>query len=151
MKRPRIITLIVLAGCLTVIVLGVCLLKHGGAAKRGPPPKVPPVVIAGIEYRAPNTYVTEGCIEAWDAKSEKMLWRKKVYFTVKNPFGEQDVQWVFIKSMAVGPSGKDLIIVNEAGHRYTVPTTPSSRLATFAIIATALFLFAIAFVVFARR
>ena len=150
-KRRWVITLIVLAGCLVIIVLGVCLMTGGGAAKRGPRPDVPPVVIAGIEYRAPNTVETEGCIEAWDTKSNKMLWRKKVYFTVKIPLLEQDVQWVFIKSMAVGPSGNELIIVNESGHRYTVRTTPSMRLATVAIIATALLLFAIAFVVFARR
>jgi hypothetical protein len=150
-KRRWIIALTVFAGCLVVIVLGVCLMTGGAAKKRGPPPKVPPVLIAGIEYRAPNTYDTEGCIEAWDIKSKKILWRKKVYFTMKIPLSEEDNQWTFIKSMAAGPSGKELIIVNEAGNRYAVTTTPSSRLVTVAIIATALLLFAIAFVVFARR
>ena len=118
MKWKRIIALTALA----------VMLPFGSLAKRGPAPKVPPIEIAGIEYRAPNEVETEGCIEAWDTKSQTLLWRKKVYHTFKIPFAEEDNQWTFIKSMTVGKSGDELIIVNEAGRQFTVKTTPPSVL-----------------------
>ncbi len=83
MKRAWIITLGVLT--LSLVALGIAILVGAGAmAKRGPRPDVPPVEIAGTEYRAPNTVETEGCIEAWDVKARTLLWRKKVYHRTPN-------------------------------------------------------------------
>lgn len=127
MKRARLIALGILVLCL--VSLGTAIfLKAGSRAKRGRAPVVPPVEIGGVEYRAPNTVDTEGCIEAWDTRTDTLLWRKKVYHTLWIPFTEEDTQWVFIKSMTVGPSGNELIVVNEDGGTYKVKTNPQTQL-----------------------
>ncbi|HEY2081163.1 MAG TPA: hypothetical protein VGI88_00135 [Verrucomicrobiae bacterium] len=149
MKRARLIALGILVLCL--VSLGTAIfLKAGSKAKRGRAPAVPPVEIGGIEYRAPNTVDTKGCIEAWDTRTDTLLWRKKVYHTLWIPFEEEDVQWVFIKSMTVGPSGNELIVVNEAGDAYTVKTDPRMQPGTAAMIGIVLLVCAIAVLLLAR-
>src|SRR5882724_2068002 len=149
MKRKRIVVWAALAVCAVVVALAV-LLPLGSSAKRGRPPKVPPVEIAGTEYRAPNTYSTEGFIEAWDTKSQTFLWRKKIYHTLRipYPFAEEDNQWVFIKSMTVGKSGDDLIIVNEAGRQYADSTSPPNRFGIVLKIGALLLWFVFVYFVF---
>ena len=134
---------------LCLVVVAVCaFVTGGGAAKRAPKPVVPPVEIAGVQYRAPNTFETEGCVEAWDTKSQTLLWRKKVYYSVKIPFLEEDVQWVFIKSMTLSKSGDGLIVVNEAGRQYTVNTTPQNKFGILSKIGALLLCFVIVYLVF---
>lgn len=88
--------------------------------KRVPAPKVAPILLNEVEYRVPNTVETEGVVQAWDKKSEKKLWEKKVYSTRKSPFLETDVQWVFIESMTLGAKTNELVIVNEKKKTYTL-------------------------------
>jgi hypothetical protein len=96
-----------------------------------------------VEYRAPNTFNTEGYIEAWDVKSKRLLWRKKAYYTWIVPFAEGDNQWVFIKSMTLGHSGDELIVVNEEGRTYIVKTTPPKtwnfRIGVFLLLLAAVY------------
>lgn len=111
----------------TVCILGlICalLLTNGSHAKRGPRPLVGPVQLDGVEFRAPNTGQTEGYVEAWDVNSRKFLWRRKVYFSPWIPLLEPDNQWVFITSMTIDSSNKELIVVNERGKSYKVSTAP---------------------------
>ncbi len=83
-------------------------------AKRGAPAKVQPVTIGGIEYRAPTSQM--GCIEAWDTKSDEMVWRRQIYI-VKYTVGlEQDIQDVFITT--VGRKDKTLVVSNERKSEY---------------------------------
>ena len=46
-------------------------------AKRAAPAKVPPIKVGQIEYRAPTSQM--GCVEAWDTKSNEMIWRRQIY------------------------------------------------------------------------
>jgi hypothetical protein len=116
MKRKLFIT-----GVLAVFVVAlvtIVFLTFIGHAKRGKRPVVTPVVIAGIEYRAPNATDNQGVVEAWDVSTKKLLWQKKVYYTPKVPFAEQDTQWNFITTMTVGASTNELVITNERGGQY---------------------------------
>jgi hypothetical protein len=142
MKRARLIALGIIA--LFLVLAGTTIfLKAGSRAKRGRAPVVPPVEVGGIEYRAPNTVDTQGCIEAWDIRTHTLLWRKKVYHTLWIPFEEEDVQWVFIKSMTVGPSGNELIVVNENGSTYKVKTNLQRQLGLPFVMGIVLLVFAI--------
>src|SRR3954469_709491 len=88
--------------CTTALLSALLLGSFGPVAyaKRGPKPVVPPIEVNGMEFRAPNQPETEGNIEAWDPKSNTLLWSKRVYRNLKDPLAEQDVQWNFIKSMS---------------------------------------------------
>jgi hypothetical protein len=148
MKRKLIVVLSTVFLCMVALAVGI-LSRVGGAAKRKRAAVVPPVEIAGVQYRAPNTVETEGCVEAWDAKSQTFLWRKKIYSTLKIPFiFEEDNQWVFIKSMVPSKGGDEVIIVNEAGRQYTVKTTPPNKFGFLLKIGGLILWFAIVYGVF---
>jgi hypothetical protein len=105
------------------LVLGTTLLLLFGSityAKRGPKPIVPPLQVNGIEFRAPNLPQSEGIIEAWDPKSNTLLWSKRAYKSLKDPLTELDVQWVFIKAMTLAENNRDLVIVDERGRTHFV-------------------------------
>ena len=111
---------------LTVLALAVFVLVNlvtRSAAKRGKRPVVNPIVIGSVEFRAPNTVETEGCVEAWDTMSKKMLWRQKVYHRLWIPLLEEDNQWNFIKSMTIGATTNELVIVNEEGGQFNLNTS----------------------------
>jgi hypothetical protein len=93
-------------------------------AKRGPKPVVPPIQVNGIEFRAPNSPESEGMIEAWDPTSNRLLWSRRVYRNMKDPLAEQDVQWVFIKSMSIAPNNQQLVIADERGRTHLVNIKP---------------------------
>jgi hypothetical protein len=121
MKRRIVYIAIVLcAGAVAMATL----LGKAVAAKRKAPPPVKSVVIANVEYRVPNTIEAEGLIEAWSTSTQKLLWKKKIYSTLKLPplLMETDVQYNFITNMTAGPARNELTIVNEKGRRYTVDT-----------------------------
>ena len=127
MKRTSIAFLIVIASCVMGVV-SVFLIKLRHEAKRESPPLIEPIEIAGIQYRVPNTYSKEGILEAWDAKSAKFMWQRKLYSTVHIPLlFEEDNQWNFIKSMKVGPSTNELTLTNEVGNQY-IFNTASTKL-----------------------
>ena len=93
-------------------------------AKRSAPKEVKPVVYKGIRYAAPHWIIAKGekiaggYIEAFDAKTNKKLWRIKVYETKYDPQLEKDIQGVFITSLAIKKNM--LVVVNELDERYEV-------------------------------
>lgn len=93
---------------------------------RIPPPDVPPIEHNGILYVQEMQGITHGFDQAtgyliaYDAKTKEQLWAIKVY-EVKQISGlEQDVQWVFFKSMTLIPEQDKLLIENELGDRYLI-------------------------------
>jgi len=95
------------------------------AGKRVGPEEVPPVTIAGTRYevvhwgRERGLGQNGGYIAAVDAASGQELWTLKVYDVTYDPDMEEDVQDVFIESLA--PRGDDkLAIVDERGRKYIV-------------------------------
>ena len=119
-RRAFLVGSMALCGLVAVLVIS---LVTGHTAKRGRPPLVKPVTVAGVEYRAPNTYSSEGIIEAWDSNTKKLLWRKKIYLTLHIPLlVEEDNQWNFIRFMTNGPTTNALSIVSENGRRYILDT-----------------------------
>jgi hypothetical protein len=91
-----------------------------GAAKRRSPARINPIQIRGLEFRAPNNFDSEGIVEAWDMQTKNLLWRKKIYFSLKMPLTED--QGNFMRSMTNGPSTNELTIVNERGGHYILDT-----------------------------
>jgi len=67
--------------------------------KRGPAPKVEPLVYNGVEYRVPNEPQNIGVVEAWDLPTNKKKGDYIFYRSVYNPFLERDVQWNFIQKI----------------------------------------------------
>lgn len=82
--------------------------------------KVEPVIYEGVRFTAPNDDGRRGYVQAWDTKTNKMLWEVTVYRNRINPLMEEDVQWVFIKKLSV-VDGK-LIVVDERDRAYSVDT-----------------------------
>lgn len=105
---------------LLVIAIGVigCLFCQLAQAKRMPAPEVEPVIYKGIKFIAPNTPQKMGYIEAYDIKTNKKVWKKKVYRVFINPLMETDVQWIFISSLSI-KDGK-LVVINERDKKYKV-------------------------------
>ena len=101
-----------------VMTLVLAFIPSVSLAKRSPPPKVKPVVHDGVRYIAPNSDGENAHIQAWDAKSGKVLWQKKIFNVKVNPRLETDVQHVYIKSLKV-QKGK-LIIIAERNRRYSL-------------------------------
>ena len=68
----------------------------------------------------PNDISSEGIVEAWDIATGRLLWKRRIYISLKVPslLLETDVQLNFIQSMTSGPTGNDLTIVNEKGRKY---------------------------------
>lgn len=96
-------------------------------ASRAPPPRVPPVFIAGMRYaQVPGDVETDGqvggILAAFDAANHE-VWRLKVYDNPRRPELEGDVQDVWFRSMRV-ENGK-LLIENERGQRFEVD--PATR------------------------
>jgi hypothetical protein len=88
------------------------------SAKRTAPTEVAPVVHEGIRYVAPNTDGRRAYVEAWDAQTNNKLWDLTVFTNGFNPKLEEDVQWVFIKSLGIR-DGK-LIVTSERGAKYQI-------------------------------
>jgi hypothetical protein len=95
------------------------------AAKRVGPEEVPPVTIGETRYevvhwgRERGLGQNGGYIAAVDAASGRELWTLKVYDVTYDPDMEEDVQDVFIESLA--PRGDDkLAVVDERGRKYLV-------------------------------
>ncbi|MFC5525317.1 hypothetical protein ACFPPA_06130 [Rhodanobacter ginsengisoli] len=97
------------------------------SASRAPPPRVPPVFIAGIRYaQVPGDLETDGqvggILAAYDA-SNREVWRLKVYENPRRPELEGDVQDVWFRSLRA--EGGKLLIENERGERFEVD--PATR------------------------
>ncbi len=97
------------------------------SASRAPPPRVPPVFIAGVRYaQVPGDLEKDGqvggMLAAYDA-SNRELWRLKVYENPRRPELEGDVQDVWFRSLRA--EGSKLLIENERGERFEVD--PATR------------------------
>ena len=87
-------------------------------AKRSAPAKVEPVIYQGIRYIAPNDDGRRAYIEAWDVQTDKKLWDLTVFTNRIDPKLEEDVQWVFIRTLNVQDG--TLIVTSERGETYRV-------------------------------
>ena len=104
------------------------------AGKRVGPPDVASVTIDNVEFAAipwgkeRGLGQNGGYVAALDAKSGKELWTLKVYDVSYDPKLEEDVQDVFIRSLAKSASGHELVVTDERDRRYIVdPKTRSVR------------------------
>jgi len=87
-------------------------------AKRTPTPNVEPVIHDGVKYVAPNDNGRRGYIEAWDVKTGTKLWEQTIFENRINRLLEEDVQWIFIKSLEVW-DGK-VMIADERNRSYSL-------------------------------
>lgn len=92
-------------------------------AKREAPKEVKPVIHRSIKYTAPfgaakDVQQNGGVVQAWDLKTNKLLWQVVAYKINYDPNLESDVQDVFIVSMAI--KGNELIVTNEKGETYAI-------------------------------
>ena len=102
-----------------VILFAVALLLPSLAlAKRAAPAKVKPVVHQGVRYTAPNDDGRRAYIEAWDVQTNKKLWDLTVFTNRIDPKLEEDVQWIFIKTLKVRAGM--LIVASERDKTYRV-------------------------------
>jgi len=99
-------------------VLLTLLLAQPAFAKRIAPVKVDPVVREGVRYVAPNDDGSRGYIEAWNVGTNKKLWQLTIFTNAIDPNLEEDVQWVFIKSLNI-QDGR-LMVTTERGKTYQV-------------------------------
>lgn len=83
-------------------------------AKRLPPKDVPPVIHEGIRYTARYA----GLVEAFNDKTGEKLWDVKVYGTPINPELEEDVQFVYIRSLQL--FGTQLLVSDERQGHFVV-------------------------------
>jgi hypothetical protein len=107
---------------LSAIVLLPCLVP----AKRAAPSKVEPVIYDGTRYVAPNDDGRRAYIEAWDVQTNRKLWDLTVFSNRIDPKLEEDVQWVFIKTLSI--EGDRLVVTSERGNTYQIDL--SSRAVT---------------------
>ena len=99
------------------LVIATFLMQGEVSAARLAPKPVPPLLYAGMEYRAPHERM--GHVEAWDIRTGKRLWENKVYSIWVPPWGaREDSEYVFITGLHV--EGSKLIVTNEAGREYKV-------------------------------
>jgi len=96
----------------------VALMPHSASAKRSAPAKVESVIHEGVRYVAPNDDGRRGYIEAWDIDANKRLWELTVFTNRIDPELEEDVQWVFIKSLSLRDGM--LMVTSERGKTYQV-------------------------------
>ena len=82
------------------------------AAKRTAPANVDAITYDGIRYIAPNDEGRRGYVEAWDVETNKKLWELTVFTNPIDPHLEEDVQWVFIKSLNI-QDGRLLITLED--------------------------------------
>jgi hypothetical protein len=85
-------------------------------AKRAPPPAIKPIEKEGVRYVVPNDEGRRAYAQAWSVDDNKKLWEVELFQTAITPNLEEDVQWVFVKSM-VYQNGK-LQFVDEQGRTF---------------------------------
>jgi len=114
----------------TLLICGILLVTAPYSfAKRLAPAMVEPVVAEGVKYLAPQVtpgYIEAygvptcptGCVEAWEEKTGKLLWRVQVYEVKYDHQRERDVQDVFVRFLTIKDGS--LVVENESGARFTV-------------------------------
>jgi hypothetical protein len=87
-------------------------------AKRLPPQKVEPVVVADIRIEAPLDSGRLGRIQAFDCSDGHLMWVLTVFENKIDPKMEEDVQWRFIKKLTF--ANGSLEVLAEDNTRYSV-------------------------------
>ena len=96
------------------------------APKRVPPPDVPPLVIDNLEIEVIHFGKTRGLeqnggyISVKDVKSGKELWILEVYHIEYDEKMEEDVQDIFIESLAKGSVPGTVRVVDERNRKFIV-------------------------------
>lgn len=99
------------------------------AAKRVPPPEVPPVMVGTTRIDAVHRSRDDGfgqnggVLRATDTKTGAELWTLKVYQIDYDPRLESDVQDVYIKAMRKAMFGNKLLVTDENDRRWRVDLT----------------------------
>ena len=101
---------------LVVAVLLLALAATALMAMREPPAPVAPVVHNGVKYTAPAEQM--GYVVAFNASSGAKLWEQKIYDVKLDPTLEADIQFIYIRNLAI--QGNELVITNEAEARYAM-------------------------------
>jgi hypothetical protein len=101
-----------------LIAFATAALSTSASAKRTAPAELDPVIHEGIRYVVPNTDGRRAYIEAWDVQTNKKLWDLTVFTNRIDPKLEEDVQWVFIKSLGIR-DGK-LMVTSERGATHQI-------------------------------
>ena len=98
--------------------------------KRAAPLDVEPIEHAGVRYEAPHwcwgiesqspgdLCSNGGIVQAFEARTNRLLWTLRIYTTEYDPDLERDVQDVFITSLSI--DGIHLIVENEQGAVFAV-------------------------------
>jgi hypothetical protein len=124
---------------LALVLLSTLLLLESASAKRLEPAKVEPIIYEGVRYVAPNDDGRRGYVEAWNVATNKKLWELTIFNNRIDPNLEEDVQWIFVKLLAI--HDRDLFVTSENGKTYRVdlntkqitpsgpvsPVSPTSR------------------------
>ena len=76
------------------------------------------MIYQGVRYIAPNDDGRRAYIEAWNIRTNKKLWDLTVFTNHIDPKLEEDVQWVFIKTLEIRDG--TLIVTSERGKTYRV-------------------------------
>ena len=103
---------------LTGLILSTLLLPELASAKRLPPLKVDPVVYESVRCVASNDDGRRAYIEAWNVTTNEKLWELTIFTNPIDPNREEDVQWVFIKSLNI-QDGR-LMVTTEREKTYQV-------------------------------
>jgi len=106
---------------MTRFIIGLLLtlfLSQLASAKRILPVKVEPVIYRGVRYVAPNDDGRRGYVEAWSIGTNKKLWELTIFTNRIDPNLEEDVQWVFVKTLIIH-DGR-LVVTSESGMTYQV-------------------------------
>lgn len=88
------------------------------SASRIAPPKIAPVVHAGVSYEAP--WDPRGTLIAKDKKTGKELWRLLIVDDYIDPILERDVQETWFAKMEISKDGKTMHVTDEVGRLYVV-------------------------------
>src|SRR5215467_12073033 len=103
---------------LTAILLLTQVVSQLVFAKRIAPVNVDPVIYEGVRYVAPNDDGRRGYIEAWNVSTNKKLWKLTIFTNPIDPNLEENVQWVFIKSLNI--QDDRLMVTTEREKTYQV-------------------------------
>jgi hypothetical protein len=115
-------------GFMAILILVAVFCPGIAYAKRAAPSKVEPVTSEGVRYVAPNDEGLHGYVQAWDAKTGKMLWQATVFRTSIDPRVEEDVQDVYIKKMSLGKGTLFLVLEDEREYGLDLKTRAIKRL-----------------------
>src|SRR5260221_707014 len=115
-------------GFIAISVLLAVFMSSLAHAKRAAPPMVDPVVYKGVRYTAPNDDGRRAYVQAWDTKTNKMLWEATVFRNLINPSLEEDVQHFYIKKMSIVKGALIVVAENERVYSIELKTQSVSKL-----------------------